>query len=236
MNKSFKNNKYTKWYFSIIEKAKRRNDGKERHHIIPRSMGGDDKSSNIVRLSYKEHIVCHLILTKSVKGNKAKRSMLFAARYMIDTRDYKNKSIKFIASLREKSFSERSKMMKGKPSNFNDPRVMYKCHETRRKNGTNPFITNNPMKQKESINKKIDKTSGKNHYSKNKKPYVNLKTGENRYFENSPNDDWIQQHHSKGKPRPKTQGVNKPRSLCSVCSLMIPNHIFKRHANKHENN
>jgi hypothetical protein len=64
-------NKYTRWYFSIINNAKstRELGYFERHHIIPRCMGGDDKASNIVKLSAKEHFICHHLLTKMVSNH-----------------------------------------------------------------------------------------------------------------------------------------------------------------------
>jgi len=36
----------------------------EKHHILPRCIGGDDSPSNIVRLTAKEHYICHWLLTK----------------------------------------------------------------------------------------------------------------------------------------------------------------------------
>ena len=68
----FIDNKYTKWYYGIINNAKLRNLPKhsytEKHHILPRSLGGDDSKENLVRLSAREHFVCHLLLTKMVDG------------------------------------------------------------------------------------------------------------------------------------------------------------------------
>lgn len=66
------NNKYSKWYYSIINKAKLRVDNfgyMEKHHIIPRSLGGSRKNKdNIVSLTPKEHFICHLLLTKMTTG------------------------------------------------------------------------------------------------------------------------------------------------------------------------
>lgn len=72
-------NKYTIVYNSIISRAKARVlDGYgETHHIIPRSLGGSDDKTNLVKLTAREHFICHLLLTKMVTG-KAKRSMTFA--------------------------------------------------------------------------------------------------------------------------------------------------------------
>jgi hypothetical protein len=64
----FHKNKYTKWYHAIVNSAKARekeNDTYyERHHVVPKSMGGSDRSHNIVRLTAKEHFVVHHLLTK----------------------------------------------------------------------------------------------------------------------------------------------------------------------------
>lgn len=72
-------NKYTRWYYNIIKRAQTRiiTGYTEKHHIIPRSLGGTNDQSNLVRLTAKEHFVCHLLLTKMTEG-KFKRSMCYA--------------------------------------------------------------------------------------------------------------------------------------------------------------
>jgi hypothetical protein len=67
----FVENKYFKWYKNIISQAKDRVNINiyEKHHIIPRSLGGTDDLSNLVKLSPREHFICHLLLTKSTTGN-----------------------------------------------------------------------------------------------------------------------------------------------------------------------
>jgi hypothetical protein len=59
--------KYTKWYYNIISSAKANHTKDvytERHHIIPRSLGGSDDGDNLVDLTAKQHFICHLLLTK----------------------------------------------------------------------------------------------------------------------------------------------------------------------------
>lgn len=78
----FIDNKYTKIYFSIIENAKKesrnkRDDYFESHHIIPKSLGGEDDSDNLVLLTAKEHFLCHLLLMKMTEGD-AKMKMCHA--------------------------------------------------------------------------------------------------------------------------------------------------------------
>ena len=36
----------------------------EKHHILPRSLGGTDDETNIVRLTAREHYICHFLLLK----------------------------------------------------------------------------------------------------------------------------------------------------------------------------
>ena len=91
----FIDNKYTKWYYAIIDNAKQRlnsnNDYLENHHIIPdcffvnRSrkgpkgwlLGNPEDSANKIKLTAEEHFVCHHLLTKMVSG-KPKYQMLQA--------------------------------------------------------------------------------------------------------------------------------------------------------------
>lgn len=72
----FIQNKYFKWYNQIISQAKEnlRIDGYfEKHHIIPRSLGGTNQKENIVKLTAREHFVCHRLLVKCTIGkNKSK--------------------------------------------------------------------------------------------------------------------------------------------------------------------
>lgn len=59
-------NKYYKLYFRIVNNAKllTRNCYTEKHHIIPKSLGGSDDYENLVSLTAREHFICHYLLTK----------------------------------------------------------------------------------------------------------------------------------------------------------------------------
>jgi hypothetical protein len=79
----FKPNKYTKIYYSIIENSKIRITSGyiEKHHIIPKSLGGTNKGENIAKLTAREHFICHWLLTKMV-NIEHHRSMLYALQIM----------------------------------------------------------------------------------------------------------------------------------------------------------
>ena len=77
----FTENKYTKCYFNIIHQAKSRTLDQsiymEKHHIIPRSMGGSNDNTNLIRLTGREHFICHLLLPKMTSGADRKK-MIYA--------------------------------------------------------------------------------------------------------------------------------------------------------------
>lgn len=70
MKEKFIDNKYCRWYFNIIENRKNNapeDSYTEKHHILPRCLGGDNSSSNLIRLTSREHFICHALLVKMVK-------------------------------------------------------------------------------------------------------------------------------------------------------------------------
>jgi hypothetical protein len=92
----FIQNKYKKWYDLIIAAAIIRTTAlsySENHHIIPRSLGGTNELSNIVKLSAREHFICHVLLTKCTVGPN-RHKMLYAANMMSQiARDYQHQYI-----------------------------------------------------------------------------------------------------------------------------------------------
>lgn len=62
---------YTKIYNSLVERAKNRKltTYKEKHHIIPKCMGGSNNKENLVELTAREHYIAHLLLVKIYPNN-----------------------------------------------------------------------------------------------------------------------------------------------------------------------
>lgn len=108
----FEPNKYTTWYFSIISNRLSNpltQNYIEKHHIIPKSLGGSNKIENIVSLTYREHFLCHWLLTKMVNGIY-KQKMIYALWRMTQC----NKKVRRIVSsfqydIARKSFSSSRK-------------------------------------------------------------------------------------------------------------------------------
>lgn len=91
-------NKYTRCYNNIINRAQTRtlSGYTEKHHIIPKSLGGSNANNNLASLTPREHFICHLLLTKMTEGTN-KQKMVFGLwrmavptenRYRITARQY----------------------------------------------------------------------------------------------------------------------------------------------------
>lgn len=79
-------NKYSRWYFAIIDKARsenrKRGPGRyyERHHVLPQCLypALSKAKDNTVLLTAREHFVCHWLLTKMVNKENHRQRLLGA--------------------------------------------------------------------------------------------------------------------------------------------------------------
>ena len=77
---------YKNIYYKIIEKAKKEDKNGhrqlgyyEKHHILPKSLGGSNDENNLVKLTAREHFICHWLLVKMYdKGTNERYKMLCA--------------------------------------------------------------------------------------------------------------------------------------------------------------
>jgi hypothetical protein len=160
-------NKYTKWYYNIVERAKSRvlltETYTEQHHIIPRSLGGSNEQTNLVKLTAREHFLCHLLLPRMLTGVK-KRNMTFAiwsmlnrdhsrqrSRHKVNSHVYQRLKIQIAIAISE--------------SNTGRKRTKEFCE----------------LMSKLRTGCKMPQISGSNHYTQ-KEGYVSKITGENHYM------------------------------------------------------
>ena len=72
---------YIKIYNSLVSNKVDRRKGKdvyyESHHIMPKSLGGDNDKSNLVLLTAREHFVAHRLLTKIYPNSWKMKFALF---------------------------------------------------------------------------------------------------------------------------------------------------------------
>ena len=146
----------------------------ERHHILPRCLGGGNESENLIDLSARQHFVAHLLLAK-LHGGK----LIYPVWHM--SNDGKHGSRKY-EWVRKRIALEVSKQMKGKSYNIgrkhtpeelqkmkerqpdrsgknnsqygksHSPEILAKIVEARKKNGS--YTQSEEQRQKGSISKK----------------------------------------------------------------------------------
>ncbi len=63
---------YQRIYDQIIDRAKTRKlqGYKEKHHIIPKCMGGSNEKQNLIELTAREHFICHWLLCRIYPENR----------------------------------------------------------------------------------------------------------------------------------------------------------------------
>lgn len=110
---------YVKIYEKIIKQAKHRElEGYgELHHIIPKCVGGSDEKSNIVKLTAKEHFICHLVLLRIYPDSQelqyAAWAMANQTNNIKQNRNYKVSSRTY-EELRQLAAKNTSERLKGK--------------------------------------------------------------------------------------------------------------------------
>lgn len=93
----FIQNKYTRIYYSIINRAQSRILPKEtyteKHHIIPKSLGGSNAKDNLVVLTAREHFICHWLLTKMTESLAKSKMHLALMKMCVISKTHKRHKI-----------------------------------------------------------------------------------------------------------------------------------------------
>jgi hypothetical protein len=130
---------YQKIYDQIIEKAKTRvlEGYKEKHHILPKCLGGDNEKNNLVELTAREHFLVHRLLCEIYPNNNklwyalwlmivGKNRQKSLSPYVMSSRTYEKVKLEFINRIkgvskpsnkgRKVTWGDKiSKSLKGKP-------------------------------------------------------------------------------------------------------------------------
>ena len=103
---------YSKHYHTLIQRAKSRvlEGYVEKHHILPKCIGGTDELHNLVALTPEEHFVAHQLLVKMFPDN---HKLIYAARMMCSTTQNHKRQNKLYGWLR-KSIKETTPRKKRK--------------------------------------------------------------------------------------------------------------------------
>jgi hypothetical protein len=105
---------YQKIYNQIIENAKNKKvvGYFEKHHIIPKCLGGNNDNENLVKLTAREHFLCHLLLCEIYPEN---HDLKYAAFLMSINKNKKNNRYKINSRLYERLKIEFQLVAKGRP-------------------------------------------------------------------------------------------------------------------------
>lgn len=96
---------YSTVYNRLVQRAQDRvlSSGFERHHIVPKSLGGPNCRSNIVKLTIREHFVAHKLLTRMHSG-QAQKKMWFAYYRLCNRHQNTNSRLYEQAKLQSKKY------------------------------------------------------------------------------------------------------------------------------------
>ena len=111
---------YQRHYDALIKRARYRKavGYVERHHVVPRCLGGGDEPSNLVPLTPEEHFVAHQLL---VRIHPDDQSLVFAAWAMTHGRNGQNKRYGWLRRKHASAISTRLSGIKRGP--FTDEHI-----------------------------------------------------------------------------------------------------------------
>lgn len=96
---------YKAIYYKIIENAKKETENGnrhvgyfEKHHILPKSLGGNNDENNLVKLTAREHFVCHWLLVKMYDKGTTERYKMLCALWRMNNNGAPGQKIHYINS------------------------------------------------------------------------------------------------------------------------------------------
>lgn len=171
---------YQKHYDALIQRARGRTitGYSERHHVLPKCMGGSDDETNLVRLTPEEHYVAHQLL---VKMHPERKTLIFAAQRMTQGRP-SNKLYGWIR--RRHAESQRGKLV---------------SVETRQKMSEAKRGKPQPASQ---VSKRVAKTSGQRRSEEFRRHASAIRTGKSHSAERiSQITAGVRKSHASGRER-----------------------------------
>lgn len=116
------------------EKAKRKS--MERHHIVPKCLSGSNDLSNLVNLSFSDHIFAHLLLAKLHGGKLA-----IAFQRMTTVERYRGRHTRLKhAALMAESRKAKGNSMRGRKQSAAHAEALKRYNESRRGKGLHPNL------------------------------------------------------------------------------------------------
>ena len=225
----FLENKYTSCYNKIIMRSKdRRLEGyKETHHVIPKSLGGTNDKDNLAVLTAREHLICHLLLTKMTTG--VSRNKMLSAVHAMTVFRYGRDTIKatsrIYAILREQWANMLSETRKGENNHFYNQKH---TDETRKKISDAASKPRSELwKKVASMNRKGENNSfyGKKHSAEQKEKW---KTDTRRAHSGIENGFYGKQHSEEQRQKKRIEKLSATKKECCYCGKLVDPMNFNR--------
>ena len=236
--------KYQNWYDQITQRGQNceTKTGHEKHHIVPKSLGGSNQKSNLTYLTPREHFICHWLLVKIYAEGEPHWKMLNALRIMrAENKNQTRYKTKITSRVYEKLKVEYASILSDKLKGENNPMYGKKwteeqkmAHSKKIKGRVQPL--EEKMKQKRAITGRI-----RPEFSQEWRENLSLAAaGEN-------NGMWGKKHseETKQKQREKAtgrkqseetirkkaeaiRGIKREKLLCPHCGQHVAVNVFPR--------
>jgi hypothetical protein len=241
-------NKYKKWYSQITQNGKTSKDeGDERHHIVPRSLGGNDDPQNIAFITSREHFVCHWLLTKIYPSGEEHWKMINAFRMMrAENPNQQRYSTKITSRVYENLKKEYAQLQSERVAGENNPMYgdkFYRSDDGKQRQKDAITGVNNGAKQENARQKISQSKLGKKREQfsdewKAKMSASKIGKNNNRYGV-TVSEDTKQKIREKAIGRKQSaetiqkkadaiRGKVKPKKLCPHCGQMTAVNTYPR--------
>ena len=219
-------NKYYGWYIAVVSRAEKRNLGKdiykERHHIVPKCL--DPNSTNIVKLTAREHFLVHRLLPKIISTSIYRQKLLYALwgmcnqnaknqnRISINSKTYEKVRQNYITSISGENHWMKDPERRKKMSEF---RKGKKCSEEQ-KIKMSQLLAGREITWKDKI--------GAANKGKKRTPKMNAAQGKR-----------IKDEYAQGLRKNPTKGEIRDRFICKYCGESCDIANLKKWHNENSN-
>jgi hypothetical protein len=236
--------KYQNWYDQITKRGQNRETkmGHEKHHIVPKSLGGSNQKSNLTHLTPREHFICHWLLVKIYAEGEPHWKMLNALRIMkAENKNQIRYKTKITSRVYEKLKVEYASILSDKLKGENNPMYGKKWTEKQK--------TTHSNKIKGRVQPLEEKMKQKRAITGRKRPEFSQEWRENlsQSAAGEKNGMWGKNHseETKQKQREKAtgrkqsietvlkkadaiRGSKREKKICSHCNTPIAVNVFSR--------
>lgn len=225
---------YSRIHDAIIINAKSQNRSKktgiyEEHHIIMRSIGGDDSSENLVLLTPREHFLIHFLLWKQNQDDRRFRDPIFMFKHKgaSNSRLYEAARISHIHEMKTNNPSlhldEETKLAKSNKLKKYIKTQKHRENISKANKGKTPrsgAVLSEDSKNK--ISRSVAKWYKENEVSQETREKLRIAGADRKHSANS-------------REKMKQKALARPKFKCQHCGVMmdagnLKQHIMRKHS------